>query len=684
MFKKTLPIIAIICSLPLYAQDAEETLDSIKVTGNKEGRTYAETPESVTILPPQRINRGDQSNSLEVLNGQANVQVGRNAETFSIRGVNNTGVTGFQKDNLASIYVDDVFQTDLAMRAGAFEVWDMEALELYRGPQSTSQGVNSLAGAIILNHMAPHQETEAAVKLGYGSYNRREIGAIANKAFINDKLAVRLTFNKDANDGFITNKVTGNEKWGRQDKGHGVIDLKYFFDDKSELRFNNKFLKTDMGGNYTINSNPFDYDVYEDKDYRNVTNNQQNSLTYIKPINERFSNKTTLAFSQSDQWSKADADGKATDSLGTRHENSNDQFISFENVLKFENSKIKNALGVHAHTFKAYNEYEFTTLVSNTKVNVYQDTDRTRETYAIFDSMLYRLDTHHSLNLGARYEIVNYDFGTFIKTNPVVPGTNGSYDGDKQSQVVLPKLGWIYENAGHTYGLTFSQGYRIGGVDINRANAKAVAYDPEKTNNYELSWKWGLSRVKTQVNAFYTKWKDQQVEVRKSPSNFYDSQVENASTSELYGAEAEGVYDFKNGDNIRLGVGYVETHFLSFSNMQSGGAIKSYTGNSFPDAAPWTAQTAYRHLFTDTISGNATFRYIGESYNNIDNTYKTGEQYYTDLNLTYTGESFFWELNAKNIFNQQYVINQTGTAGNFNYKRVNRPTELNTRVTWFF
>lgn len=680
---KSLPILALLVSLPTLAQEAEETLESIKVSANKEGRTYAETPESVTILPPGRINRGDQSNSLEVLNGQANVQVGRNAETFSIRGINNQGVTGFQKDNLASVFVDDVFQTDLAMRAGAFEVWDMESLEVYRGPQSTSQGVNSLAGAIVLNHMVPHLETEAAVKGGYGSYNRRELGAYANKAFFNDKFALRLSFNKDVNDGFITNKTTGNSKWGRQDKGHGVIDMKYFFNDKSELRFLNKFLKTDNGGNYTINSNPFDYDVYEDKDYRNVTNNFQNSLQYIKPISDRVSNKTTLAFSKSDQWSKADADATPTNVLGVRDEKSNDQFISFENVLRYQNEKIKNALGIHAHTFRAFNQYDFTTLVTTIPVDVYQDTDKSRETYAIFDSMLYRLDSHHSLNLGARYEVVNYDFGTFIKTNPVVPGTNGAYDGDKKSQVLLPKIGWIYENAGHTYGLTYSQGYRIGGVDINRANAKAVPYDPEKTDNYEVSWKWGKGRIKTQANAFYTKWKDQQVEVRKSTS-FYDTQVENISDSELYGAEVETIYDFKSGDNLRFGVGYVETHFLNFTNTATNGDRVSYTGNSFPDAAPWTAQTAFRHLFNDTISGNVTFRYIAESYQNAENTRETPEQYYTDLNLTYTGESFLWELNARNIFNQQYVLNETGTEGNFNYKRVNRPTELNTRLTWFF
>ena len=282
---------------------------------------------------------------------------------------------------------------------------------------------------------------------------------------------------------------------------------------------------------------------------------------------------------------------------------------------------------------------------------------------------------------------MDYNFGTFVNPAPTGNGpvdaqlaqVRGSYDGDKDSEVLLPKVGWIYENAGHTYGLTYSQGYRIGGVDINRRQAKAVPYDPEKTDNYEASWKWGQRQIKTQANIFYTHWKDQQVEVKISPAAF-DTQVENASTSELYGAEFETIYDFKSGDSLRAGVGYVETHFLGFTNDDV-----SYAGKAFPDAAPWTFQTAYRHLFTDRISSNVTFRYLAESYNNAENTFKTGEQYYTDLNFTYTADSYLLELNAKNIFNQQYVINQTQTSsGDFNYKRVNRPTEVNTRVTWFW
>lgn len=669
-----------------HAQDSVR-LEDIEVVGNKEGRTFSETPESVSILPPSRLNRGDQANSLEVLNGQANVQVTRNSENFSIRGVNNEGVTGFQKDNLASVFVDGLFQTDLAMRAGGFEVWDIQSLEIHRGPQSTSQGVNSLAGAILLQHEAPHQDDEAALKLGYGSFNRRELGGVVNHAFLNKKLATRISFNKDLNDGFITNKTTGNSKWGRQDKGHLVVDFKYFFEDKSELRFNNKFLRTNNGGNYTVGSRPRSYDVFEDQDYRTLTNNQQNSLQYQRTLSDKFSSKTTLGYSKGLQHNTLDADATPLPTAGTRREFAHDQFISLENVLNYKSARVKNAFGLHAHQFRSFNNYEFSLLIGATPVAVIQDLEKERSTYALFDSLLYELDAHHSLNLGGRYEYVDNSFGTYV--NPLTTTGNatidnylnsvrGSYDGKKESGTFLPKLGYLYRSGEHSYGLTYSQGYRIGGIGINRSQAKAVRYDPEHTSNYEASWKHINGQWQSQANVFYTYWRDQQVQVRLAPNDSYNTQIENASTSELYGAELETVRTYEEGDTFRFGVGHVRTRFLSFTNLST-----VYTGNEFPDAARWTAQTAYGHFFSDSISSNLTLRYVGKSFTNAENTLKASEQFYLDLNLQYSGKNYVWELNAKNITDQQYMLGKSAVYSNF-YQRVSRPRELGTRVTWMW
>ncbi len=196
--------LALLITLGAHAQESVQ-LEEISVRGNKEDRTYEESQESITLFDEGFLAGAGRENDLQVLNAVPNVQVNRGGESFSIRGISNTGVTGFQKDNLASILVDDVFQTELAADAGSFELWDLGRLEVLRGAQSTSQGVNSLAGTILLYHNRPAFDWSGAAKVGVASFRQREFGVAANQNWLADKLASRVYYNRETSGGFVTN-----------------------------------------------------------------------------------------------------------------------------------------------------------------------------------------------------------------------------------------------------------------------------------------------------------------------------------------------------------------------------------------------------------------------------------------------------------------------------------------------
>ncbi len=209
----------------VYAQVELETIEVEELQGDKEEKIYLETNESVSVLKPKSLNRGDTQNSLQLLSGLSNVQQSSKDEnSFSIRGISDMGVTGFQKDNLASVMVDGVFQTPLSLRAGSFEQWDLQTIEVHRGAQSTTQGVNSLAGNILLFHHAPEQRNSGAAKVALGNYGRKETGLVLNHA-IKDNIFVRASYNKELYDGYIENKTTGNKNWGNRNKDHFATDL---------------------------------------------------------------------------------------------------------------------------------------------------------------------------------------------------------------------------------------------------------------------------------------------------------------------------------------------------------------------------------------------------------------------------------------------------------------------------
>ena len=669
----------------------EEDLGTIKVTevrGNKDEKTFAQSNESISILKPKNLNRGDLQNSIQMLNGFANVQTqsDRAGDTFSIRGISDMGVTGVQKDNLASILVDDVFQTTLAVRAGSFENWDLEAVEIHRGSQSTTQGVNSLAGNILLYHFKPQYENGGDAKLTLGNYGRKEAAVVLNQA-INDKFAVRFSYNKEYTDGYITNTYNDNDKWGQKNKDHFVSDFLYRISASQELRLNVKLLRMHRGGSY-VQEDYKDYEVDENQDYKEITNNQQVGLTHTMRINSVLSNKVIVGATRGTSTTTSDEDGTAGPvDAGTRNVNDKDSFFSIEEQFKIKFAKVRNLAGFHFHRYHLNNFYTQNLLVTQTlAIPTSQENDKVRNTYAFFDTFSYDLNSNHTIDVGGRFEVVKNDIGVnIVGTGPLTAFTTKQEDTITNS-VFLPKLAYNYHYGNYSLGASYNQGYRTGGISVNRsntANRGTKNYDPEKTHNYELSYKYMQNKLLFAANAFYTKWKDQQVEVILGPQSF-NTQIMNAASSELYGAELETSYLLPNADSVRMNVGYVHTQFLSFNSSTT-----SYTGNQFPDAANVTGQLSYWKVLNDSWRIIFVERYVGDSWTNPENDRWSPEQFYSDINGQYNFDQYMLELYMRNIFNQQYRLlngspRSTTATYQSSYNRMSAPQEFGARLNYFW
>lgn len=690
--------LALLSSTSAYAQEA---LESIRVQGNKEERTYLETTESISVLNEPQLASPTQSNSIQVLNALPNVVTAKNDDSFSIRGINNTGVTGFQKDNLSSIVIDNVFQTDLAIKAGSFDLWDIGGIEVYRGPQSTSQGVNSLAGSILLYHNPVARQNEAAAKIGAGNFGRGEVGLLGNYV-LNKDWGTRLSYNKDFSDGYIKNVTTDNTKWGYRNRDNVNWSFSYQPTEDKVWNINTKILQTKNGGTYVQSGDPFVREVREDVDFQSRTENQQISLQYSQKLSESWGLDLTTAYSQSRQQQTSDADGTATNVAGTREEDHKDRFASLEALLKYRSEKIRNVLGLHLHDFYLKDDYNFTlmypvTTTVSTPVATTQTTDKYRTVSALFNSWLYELDEQQSVSLGLRYEYVQNKYGADVQARRLqnLGGANatidsylnkvsGSYDSKNNNSIVLPKLAYTFTAGANNLGASYSQGYRTGGLSINRSRAETNEYSPEYTHNYELSYKREGEIATLSSNIFYTNWQEQQVQIQFKNNDPYDTQVTNAAHSELYGAEFESKFRLSTQQSLNASVGYVKTRFLNFS---ANGV--DYTGKEFPQAPNWTGQLSYLISFTEHLNLNNTWRYLSKSFSNAENNRISPEQYYWDANLQYAGAQWVADLYVKNILHAEYLIydgrpKNAGTAYNANYNQINAPQEFGARFTYYF
>ncbi|KAF7767764.1 hypothetical protein PCIT_a3852 [Pseudoalteromonas citrea] len=178
-------------------------IESIVVTGHKIARSLQETTTSVAVLTAETIEHQQINTFTDALVSTANAHA--TDYGFSIRGIDGSNVSGDGHSALASVYIDGAPVPQGLIRNGTFSTWDATQIEILRGPQSTLQGRNSLAGAVILNTQAPSYDKEGQFKLTLGENNKQEAGIALGGGLIDDELAFRFSGEEKRYDGSITN-----------------------------------------------------------------------------------------------------------------------------------------------------------------------------------------------------------------------------------------------------------------------------------------------------------------------------------------------------------------------------------------------------------------------------------------------------------------------------------------------
>lgn len=116
----------------------------------------------------------------------------------------NTGAVAFYSGTVprASINIDGHYQTYFETVFGATSIWDVDQIEVFRGPQTTSQGANSIAGAIIVKTKDPTFTPEGALQAEYGSYNTHRVSGMLSGP-LSSQLAARVALDYYGRDTFI-------------------------------------------------------------------------------------------------------------------------------------------------------------------------------------------------------------------------------------------------------------------------------------------------------------------------------------------------------------------------------------------------------------------------------------------------------------------------------------------------
>ncbi len=237
---------------------AKPQVEEIVVTAQKRAENVQDVPVAVTAVSAAELAQPAIRNLVD-LNGYApNVNIGRDPSrsggaAITIRGISPTRTDDNSLDSPIATEIDGIYLGTLSGQI--VDNFDLERVEILRGPQGTLFGKNTTGGVISVFRTRPTGEWGAKVKLDYGQWNNQEARIVVNAPVIEDKLAAKVFYTITKDDGFLQHNGTGNNMPEIDYKNYGLTLLATPIDKFEALFTIEKYEDSSQGGGSLTNYN---------------------------------------------------------------------------------------------------------------------------------------------------------------------------------------------------------------------------------------------------------------------------------------------------------------------------------------------------------------------------------------------------------------------------------------------
>ncbi|MBJ7312535.1 TonB-dependent receptor [Rugamonas sp. CCM 8940] len=665
------------------AADPAGAVERVVIGGDKLKRTENDSSASVGSRNRRQIAESGITTLDDVAAQMANVGT---AEGLSIRGIHSTGPTGGGGRTITMV-VDGVAQDGFGQSINNLSVWDADRVEVLRGPQSTNQGRNSLAGAVVLKTRDPSDLPDFSYRLSAGNQNARRLAVAGGGAIVDQVLAGRVTFEQRRRDGDVYNPSRDDKRFNHDD-GHTL---------RAKLRvtpFGERYqaLLTLVDDRQRLGSDSVEAVARPISARQNLSNeartsdNHTRSVALEQTFNAGGADLTLLTTYSHNLYSRVQ-DYDATElKQGYRTGENIDRQFSQEARANFESTllghQLKGVAGVYYLNANYSADDMFTVplsyvlgLTGQCPVQALCDAaygaefikrgnleGRKTQTRAAFAELDYAIDKL-TLTAGLRYDAERQTrvlTGATNGTSPLatmmvgqlIAGGIFSADGrqnlETDTSVWLPKLGLRYALVpGWVAGLTAQRGYRTGGVDYSYQRG-SNAFGPEFTKNYEASLKGVLDNgMMLALNAYRVNWTDQQVNVGRGSLDTY---FVNAGSSRLQGLEAEVRGKVMPQLELFGALGLSKSRFIDFVTPDGDFGGKQFARSPRQTVSAGFSWTPGRWLLNgNVVHTSSTFTDPVNQDRNDGHTVLGGKASYTLAN----GVSLF--AFGSNLSNRRYI-----------------------------
>ena len=650
------------------AKDADDSespvqIEEVVVTGQKIVRSLQEVQTSATVFTEARIEQEALFDLDDTLLRAPNVAVSNVATGFSLRGVDQGGVGFAGTGQTSQVYVDGL-PLSFDGQQGAQALWDVGQVEILLGPQSTIQGRNALAGAVIINTNDPIYEFEAKLRAQVGNLDTLRLSGVVNVPIVDDQVALRLAYDFSEYDADVIETTTGLPQ--EYEDSH-TFRAKMLIEPEAipglRVELTGEYIDTQFGEFNTVFAMvPFTDPSFDDFDpFGGETTGR---VRFEEP--ETTKGLVNVQYELNDSVSLV--------ALGTFEDNFRDRVFGFPGAAGFVFTDAPADTKTYTAEFRTeldFDEltgwvgvYYFENEIVNTSTvslplagllpfpfspgdsTVAQDTRRETgvQNYAVFADFTYELNDKISLNLGARYDFeefedsgnvgsVSSDPPSCVVTLPtgdapctVLLGATNTPGVPADFEAFLPRGALVYSfTPDVSLGFSIARGYRAGGAvlqqDGTTLEAAIVPFDPEFTTNYELSLRTRTADGKWTVNAnaFFTDWTDQQVTIPGPSGLATDAFTENVGESEVYGAEITVDYRPTASFSTFATLGLLHTEFTDFPFAFVPGEFANLASNEFPAAPSVTASAGFSYQASNGFYVSGSGSYTGETESEVAN-----------------------------------------------------------------
>jgi outer membrane receptor protein involved in Fe transport len=583
----TSALILALSSTSSWADTDNSEIERIEIKGEILPTSQNDAANSVDIIDPELIKKTGAVHIQDVLQSVGNINYASGssrARFFQVRGIGERSQFVDPVNPSVGVAIDGIDYTDMAHAATLF---DIEQVEIFKGPQGTNIGANALAGFINLTSTAPGTKNDSKLSASLGNYGYTQL-AFANGGKVSSKLDYRVSINKTDGNGYIDNTYLNKD----DTNGFDELSIRAKFDARISKYWQSQWIfhQFDINNGYdafsldldrtTLSDEPgFDnnetqaigidnqYTKFEDFDVRVFASNTQSDLAYGYDEDWAYG-----SYNEDWTFSGIHEDGYASTDHYFRDRMANQLDVSLS-------GKNKNwVVGLYTQQKSTDLTRQYTWL-SGDFTSEYDVTN-----IALYGEGRYTLTSDIEVSAGLRVE--NYD-GDYLDSNAVDTNTQETMWGGHIS------ASKTYSDTSMAY-FRVSRGFKAGGINgealaklqddsLARFHGELIqnqSFEAESLLNYELGGKYLSkdSNLSAQFTLFYSSRDNMQIKQWLTDNQdvpVFVGYLSNAPTGANYGAETQVSYNVNASFDVFASFAALKTEVQNFDRIE----VNAESGN---------------------------------------------------------------------------------------------------------